>query len=160
MKGAVIDQTIRARWSDPLLGISAEENVDHDYWGLGPSFGVGFRYGVPEIEGLSVVGSFSAALLYGRWNVEDAYRRTDGQPPLFAFDAFTTRLNDSALGTPTLTYFLGIEWTRPGAIATTFNAGFESQWWANQQRLPTFQQLPMHGDLTLQGLTCGLSFCF
>ena len=53
--------------------------------------------------------------------------------------------------------FLGLEWAHEGDITIAARAGYELQWWANQQRLPMFQQLPMHGDLTLEGLTCGVS---
>ncbi len=160
LKGAVINQSIQTRLADPLLGISAEESIDHDYYGMGPSFGIDVRWLVPKLQGLSLTASLSGAFLYGVWNVEDSYRRTDAQPPIFTFGAVETRMNDDALGTPMLRYYVGVEWTRPGAITTTFHAGFEAQWWANQLRAPTFQQLPLHGDLTLQGATCGLSFCF
>ena len=44
-----------------------------------------------------------------------------------------------------------------GEVTLTAHAGYELQWWANQQRMLAFQQLPMHGDLTFEGLTCGVS---
>jgi hypothetical protein len=69
-------------------------------------------------------------------------------------------MKDSSLGSLNLNYFLGLEWIHRGDVTITARLGYELQWWANQQRLPTFQQLPMHGDLTLQGLTCGISVGF
>ena len=69
-------------------------------------------------------------------------------------------MKDSCLGTPVIRYFLGLEWEREGCVMITGRVGYELQWWANQQRMTTFQQLPMHGDLTLQGLTCGISVGF
>jgi hypothetical protein len=64
------------------------------------------------------------------------------------------------MGTLMLRYFCGLEWTRVGKRTITAWAGYEMQWWASQQRMTSFQQLPMHGDLTLQGISCGISLCF
>ncbi len=160
LKAAVIDQKILANWTDSTLGLSATEHVDHDFRGFGPSFGIDGRWNVPQFRNLSVVGSFSGALLWGVWNVDDTYQRTDTAYPLFTYGAFTTSMKDSSLGTLNLNYYLGLEWIRQGDITITARLGYELGWWANQQRLPTFQQLPMHGDLTLQGLTCGISVGF
>ncbi len=158
LKGAVINQTIRSQWSDPFLLLSATENVDHDFWGIGPSFGIAGSWDVPRCSNLSVVGSFSAAFMYGVWNVNDTYQRTNPEPGFGSYRAFSTELNDSKLGTLMLRYFFGCEWAWHDNF--TARAGYELQWWANQQRLTTFQQLPMHGDLTLQGLTCGIAISF
>ena len=160
IKAAFIDQDIRTHWTSSL-GVDAVERVDHDFRGAGPSFGIDGRWILPRYGNLSLVGSFSGAFLWGTWNVEDTYERTDPTYPLFAYGAFTTSMKDSSLGTVNLNYFLGLEWVRPGNVVTiTGRLGYELQWWANQQRLTTFQQLPMHGDLTLQGLTCGIALGF
>ncbi|WP_339911001.1 Lpg1974 family pore-forming outer membrane protein [Symmachiella dynata] len=160
VKGAVIRQTIRSQWSDPFLFLAATEDVDHDFRGIGPSFGMEGRWDVPRCQNLRVIGTFSAAFMYGVWNVHDTYQRTDPQPALDSYRAFSTDLTDSQLGTLMLRYFLGCEWAWQGNVDITARAGYELQWWANQQRLTTFQQLPMHGDLTLQGLTCGIAVSF
>ena len=159
LKAALIDQKITARWAS-LLGPAATERVDHDFQGIGPAFGIAGRWNSPRLPNWSVVGSFSAALLWGEWNIEDTFERTDPGLPLSAYGAFTTSMNDSSLGTLNLNYFLGLQWVRPGDVTITGRLGYELQWWANQQRLPTFQQLPMHGDLTLEGLSCGVSLEF
>lgn len=160
IKAAVITQTIRSQWSDPILLLSATENVDHDFWALGPDFGISAYFDVPQVDGLRLVGSFSGAFLYGSWDVTDVFQRTDPFVAPNATRTFTTSLQNSSLGTLMLRYFVGGEWTWSGPAEVTARVGYELQWWANQQRLPTFQQLPMHGDLTLQGLTCGLSISF
>jgi len=159
LKAAFINQKIQANWTS-TLGLSAIERVDHDFRGFGPTFGIDGRWNVPQSRNLSVVRSFSGAFLWGAWNVEDTYERTDTAYPLLAYGAFTTSMKDSSLGSLNLNYFLGLEWVSQGNITITGRLGYELQWWANQQRLPTFQQLPMHGDLTLQGLTCGISVGF
>jgi hypothetical protein len=158
LKSAVINQDIRSQWSDSLLGLAAEERVTHEFFGFGPSAGIGGRW-TPR-ERLSVVGECSGALMYGVWNVEDNFRRTDDGLPLFSYEAFSTRLNDSNLGTVMLRSFVGVEWQVPSKVDIAFRAGYEMQWWANQQRFLTFQQLPMHGDLTFQGGTCGIAVSY
>jgi hypothetical protein len=69
-------------------------------------------------------------------------------------------MKDSSLGVPVLRYFLGLEWVHKGNVTLNARVGYELQWWANQQRMLAFQQLPMHGDLTIEGLTCGVSIGF
>jgi hypothetical protein len=159
VKAALIDQRVTMNMSSEL-GLTATERVDNDFRGFGPAFGIGGRWNTPWWKNLSVVGSFSGALLWGNWNVEDAYERTDSAVPILTYGAMTTSMNDSSLGTLELNYFLGLEWVRPGNVTITGRLGYELQWWANQQRISAFQQLPMHGDLTLQGLTCGISVGF
>jgi hypothetical protein len=144
----------------PELSLSAEENIAHDFWGIGPSFGISGGWSFPRCRNLSLIGSFSADFLFGQWNVNDAYNRTDLVPVPETYQAFTTSMTDSYLGTPVLRYFLGLEWVYQGTVCLNAHVGYELQWWANQQRMLAFQQLPMHGDLTFEGLTCGVSVGF
>jgi hypothetical protein len=160
VKTAIIQQKVQLNLSNPSLGISAEDDVTHDFWGIGPSFSISAGWNIPKCNNLSLIGSFSGDLLFGQWNVNDAYTRTDNQTLLGVYGAFTTSMKDSCLGVPVLRYFLGLQWVHEGNITITVRAGYELQWWANQQRMLTFQQLPMHGDLTLEGLTCGVSIGF
>jgi len=161
IKAAIIQQRIQLDLANASTGISAEENVANDFWGMGPSFGVSGAWSLPKCKNLSLVGSFAADLLFGQWNVDDAYARTDNHPlAANVRGAFVTSMNDASLGVPALRYFLGLEWVREGNVKITARLGYELQWWANQQRVTAFQQLPMHGDLTLEGLTCGVSVGF
>lgn len=161
IKTAIIQQEVRLDLANASSGLSAEEDVANDFWGVGPSFGVSGAWNLPRCRNLSLVGSFSADFLFGQWNVNDAYARTDNQAiGGGVYGAFVTSMKDASLGVPVLRYFLGLEWTRQGNTTLTARVGYELQWWANQQRMTTFQQLPMHGDLTLEGLTCGLSVGF
>ena len=161
LKAAVIDQSIHGTWSDPLLLLAATETVDHQYWGLGLNFGLDGRWRLPGRQNIEAVGSFSGALMSGVWNVKDTYQRISPPfPTPNSYQSFVTSLNDSSLTTMMLKYFVGLEWTYEGPTSVKVHLGYELQWWANQQRLPTFQQLPMHGDLTIQGGSCGLSVSF
>ncbi len=160
IKTAIIQQKIRLDTTAFLIGTSAEEDITHDFWGMGPSFGISGAWRLPNCANLSLTGSFSADFLFGQWNVNDACARTDDQTSQGTCGAFVTSMKDSCLGVPVLRYFLGLEWVRQGNVTVTAQAGYDLQWWANQQRLLAFQQLPMHGDLTIEGLTCGLSVGF
>lgn len=157
LKAAIINQSIQTDWQNPLIGLHATGDVQHDYWGLGPAFGIDGRWEMKE-SGFSLVGSFSGAFMNGVWNVTDRFQHDPFL--IYPGETITTSVKDSALGTLMLRYFFGLRWSRPGHVSTAVHLGYELEWWANQQRLPTFQQLPMHGDLTLQGASCGVSFSF
>jgi hypothetical protein len=162
IKTAIIGQRMQLALANPGLRITAQEAVTHDSWGIGPSFGINGAWLLPRCNHLSLTGSFAADFLFGQWNVNDAYTRTDNQTPALVYGAVATSMKDSCLGVPVLRYFLGLEWVRQRqrCVTITARAGYELQWWANQLRSPAFQQLPMHGDLTLEGLTCGVSVGF
>lgn len=158
LKAAVIDQDIDSHWAN-FLGLTAVEMVDHEFFGFGPSAGVGVRWN-PGTERLCLVADCSGAWMYGVWNVEDDFQRTDGGAPSSSYEAFTTSMNDSKLGTLMIRSFFGVEWNFPWPTPVVGRLGYEMQWWANQQRLLTFQQLPMHGDLTFQGGVCGIAVTY
>jgi hypothetical protein len=160
LRAAFIDQKIRADWDTTFGSFSVTERIEHQFRGLGPTFGIDGRWQLSHGRNLSLVGSFSGSLLWGVWNVEDTYARNDTGFSLPAYGGFTTSMKDSSLGTANLNAFLGLQWIHGGVCTIAGRVGYELQWWANQQRLTAFQQLPMHGDLTIQGLTCGLAVGF
>lgn len=159
LKAAVIDQDVDSHWAD-FFGVTAVERVDHEFFGFGPSAGVGICWQPGGVEGLCLVADCSGAWMYGVWNVEDDFQRTDGGAPSSSYEAFTTSMNDSKLGTIMIRSFFGAEWYLPWSTHVVGRVGYEMQWWANQQRLLTFQQLPMHGDLTFQGGVCGIAVTY
>lgn len=157
LKGGTLNQNIDVLWEADIY--NATEKVSHDFWGIGPTFGLTGTWNISKE--FRFVGNFSAAFLWGQWNVTDVYTR-----PYVPFSLtpeateITTELDDSALGTVMLTYFVGLEWVPSSFSQVTFQLGYEMEFWPNQLRLPTFQELPTHGDLTLQGGTCGVSIDF
>lgn len=157
LKGGVINQTIDTRWEADIY--TANENVTHDYGGVGPSFGVSGIWNMTQT--FRFMGSFSAAFMWGNWDVKDVYTRPY-VPLSLTPDAteITTELEEAALGAAMLSYFLGLEWSPEVFSRATFVLGYEMQYWPNQLRLTTFQELPTHGDLTLQGGTCGITIGF
>lgn len=57
----------------------------------------------------------------------------------------------------------GIGWEtdfKQGRYHFSTQLGYEGQIWFNQLRIATFQQLRLHGDLTLQGGTLKCRFDF
>lgn len=157
IKGAVINQTIDTIWKADIY--NASEKVTIDFLGFGPSFGIGGQWDITKE--FRFITDFSTAFLWGSWNTSDVYIRPY-VPLSLTPEAteITTELDDSALGTLMLTYFVGLQWQPKALSQVTFQLGYEMQFWANQLRMTTFQQLPTHGDLTLQGGICGLTIDF
>lgn len=152
IKGASINQTIHANWN--ALVYVATEKVENNFLGAGPSFGIAGDWNL--YGPLNLIGNFSTAFLWGRWNVNDTYKRPSALFGLVTPTTINTSMKRSMFGTLMLDYFVGLEWRHSGRSHVTLQLGYEMQYWANQLRLPTFQQLPLHGDLTLQGGTCGI----
>jgi hypothetical protein len=153
VKGGTINQTINATWNAVIY--TSTEKLTNNFSGLGPTLGLEGKWNF--YDGFNLVGSFGTAFLWGNWNVRDTYTRPSALLGLITPTTIDTKMNNANLGTLMLDYFVGLEYAH--AVRHTNLAvklGFEGQYWANQLRLTTFQQLPLHGDLTFQGVTCGL----
>jgi hypothetical protein len=154
IKGGTINQSIHSSWQLNIFDIqiySATENLNNNFFGIGPT--VGFNGLWNLYKGFSIRGDFEGGLLWGRWNIKDSLNR----PGLLLLPAKTIiSTTKDTLGTFMSSYFLGFEWVFKTKLPVTFNVGYEMQYWSNQLRLPMFQALPIHGDLTLQGGTCGI----
>lgn len=158
IKGATINQSINSDWHATLLGIpvfTANEYLQNNYSGIGPSFGIGGKWNA--YGGFSLLGNFSTALLWGTWNIQDTYSRPNSIYGLHPAATITTSMREAKLGTAVFQYFLGAQWAYHSIYDVNILLGYEAQYWPNQLRIPTFQLLPLHGDLTLQGVTCGIS---
>lgn len=161
IKGGTINQSIYSSWQLDELNIqlySSKENLKNNFLGIGPSFGVDSEWHV--YKNINILGDVSTAFLWGRWNIRDTYH---GPGALFSGIPETTissNTHHSMLGTYMARGFLGLEWTFKATTLVKIKAGYEMQFWSNQLRLPVFQALPIHGDLTLQGATCGILIKF
>jgi hypothetical protein len=161
VKSAAINQTINTGFNEVIDSFpiySSTEIVKNNYTGIGPSFGVDANWNF--YGDFSFVGDFATALMWGRWNINDTYSRPSALFGLISPKTITTSLNNSKLGTAMFDYFLGVEWSHKVIAQMNFFLGYQMQYWPNQLRAPTFQLLPLHGDLTYQGLTCGISLGF
>jgi len=152
IKGGTINQWIDADWKGLLF--NSTEKVNQHYFGIGPNFGVDAKWKI--YQGLSIAGDFAVAFMWGRWDIDDTYKRPAALLGIIPQTTIKTSMDDTELGTLMIDYFLGLEYAHQGRSDVIFKLGYEMQYWANQLRIPTFQQLPLHGDLTLQGGTCGI----
>lgn len=165
IKAGTIHQSIHSSWSGNVselipgidLPYSAKENLKNNFLGIGPSFGIDGLWFLSK--SLRIRSDVSTALLWGSWNIKDIYH---GPGNIFSISSWgseksiSSESHDSKLGAYMAKLFLGFEWTAPTKTFVTIKAGYEMQFWSNQLRLPVFQALPIHGDLTLQGATCGI----
>ncbi len=153
IKGGSINQNINANWNAVIL--VATENVTNDFTGMGPSFGLDGKWNF--YGDFSVVGDISSAVMYGRWNVKDTYKRPAALLGIIPAQTIVTSMNQSKLGTFMMDYYFGLQWIHQNKSRVTVQLGYEMQYWANQLRIVTINQLPTFGDLTIEGATCGIS---
>lgn len=161
LKGGSINQAIHSSWQQNIFDIqlyASTENLKNNFKGIGPNFGIDSEWHL--YKNINLRGDIATAFLWGRWNITDTYH---GPGALFSGLPETTIVSNthrSMLGTYMAKGFLGIEWILKAKALVTLKAGYEMQFWSNQLRLPVFQALPIHGDLTLQGATCGILINF
>lgn len=153
VKGGTIKQTANCAWRADIY--TATEQITNNYSGIGPKFGVDSAWNI--YKSLNLIGNFSSTFMYGQWKLNDVYSRPEAAFGLVTPTTITTSLHKSQLGTIVFEYFMGMEWKYISKFNINLQLGYEMQFWTNQLRLPTFQQLPVHGDLTLQGATCHIS---
>jgi hypothetical protein len=153
IKGAIIDQTIKANWDAYFY--TATEKVVNNFTGIGPSLGLDANWNF--YKNFSLDSNFSIALLYGNWDVTDTYQRPSALLGLVSPTTINTDTNNSQLGVPMYDYFLGLKWEHHNKSQIALKVGYEMQQWDDQLKITTFEELPVHGDLTFQGLICGIS---
>lgn len=153
IKGAIIDQTINADWN--AIFYTSTEKVENNFNGIGPSIGLDADWNF--YKNFSLDGNLSIALLYGNWDITDNYQRPSALLGLVTPTTINTGTTNSQLGVPMYDYFLGLKWEHHAKSQIALKLGYEMQQWDDQLRITTFEQLPVHGDLTLQGVTCGIS---
>ncbi len=165
LKGGWINQTIHSEWENvrsltpPIVFyFPSKENLKNNFWGIGPSGGVNTKWKLRNFKTHfpSLFGDFSAAMMWGTWECKDQY--TNPTPK-----QIDVHMNNSQLGALMVRGFMGFGWDvdcNGGKSHFSTQLGYEMQLWVNQLRIPTFQQLRLHGDLTLQGGTfnCRMDF--
>lgn len=157
VKGGTINQSIDSSWQENVFNTtiySSTENLKNNFFGIGPSFGIDSVWHL--YKNMNIRSDFATALLWGHWNIKDIFHRPEALLGLIPETTVSTSTNNSMLGSFMARGFMGLEWTFKAKALVTIKAGYEMQFWSNQLRLPVFQALPIHGDLTLQGATCGI----
>jgi len=163
LKGGWIYQALRVKYkhltiNNVLTANSAVEHAKNSFWGAGPLGGIATQWKLRDFSTHypSLFGDFSAATLWGSWECTDNYKNT-------ADAKVTVNMNKLRLGGLMLRGFMGLGWDvaiHQGASHFAARLGYEMQLWVNQLRLPTSQLVPLHGDLTLQGMTFNCRFDF
>lgn len=157
IKTGTINQSIHSSWQEQIFNTpiySATENLKNNFFGIGPNFGIESVWHL--YKNINIRSDFATALLWGHWNIEDIYHRPKAVFGFIPERTIASSTNNSMLGSFMARGFMGLEWTFKAKALVTINAGYEMQFWSNQLRLPVFQAVPIHGDLTLQGATCGI----
>ncbi len=149
IKGGWINQTIHSSWQNetdtmPPVPFESTENLTNDFWGIGPCGGINTAWTLCRY--LTLVGDVSAAMLWGNWDFIDVYQNTTPKEIIVT-------LPHSHLGGSMLRSFVGARWEAVCRCHLAVSLGYEMQIWFNQLRIATFQQLRLHGDLTIQGVT-------
>jgi hypothetical protein len=158
LKSGWIFQNINSRWQVDERNINnvtvpvnyiATELLKNNFWGIGPNGGVQTTWTLVHFanQSLQLLGNFSTALMWGNWCFKDEY---SNQTPY----RISTNLKDLHLGSLMICGLLAIGWEKHlKELKIAAKIGYEAQIWMNQLRIPTFQQILLHGDLTLQGGT-------
>lgn len=152
MKGGSIMQDISVNWDAVLY--HARENITTSFRGIGPTIGLGADWRF--YGNFSLVGNVASTIMYGNWNMKDTFHRPE-TPLVVTKTTITTSLNQAQFGSLMMDYYVGLQWVHQGISHVTVRLGYEMQYWSNQLRLISVQQLPAQGDLSLQGATCGIS---
>jgi hypothetical protein len=159
LKLASIDQSIDTNWYNPInitTFTSATENITNDFKGIGPSIGLDTSFILYKKSNhtISIFGNFAAALLYANWHFSDQYN--NDQPTAITID------NGSSTGAaPMLDGAIGLEWQSDFTkVNTKIRLGYEEQIWYDQLKFYSFNMGQMHDNLSLQGLTLGISVNF
>lgn len=153
LKAAIIDQAINSNWVDPIGNLpptpftSATEDLDNNFWGLGPSLGLNASWILyhSSNHALSLVGDFSGAFLWGQWQFSDVYHNDEPVTISINSDSMSTA---STMGRG----YIGLNWE--GVIKKAnlnIRLGYESQVWLNQLRFYSFNMGRQNNPLYLQG---------
>lgn len=160
LKVGWINQSIFSNWNVVSRNVSgtitsvnytATEDLKNDFWGIGPTAGIDTKWTFGDFgsNDLNLFGDFATAWQWGTWHLSDLYKNTSST-------RVEVRMGKLNLGSFMTSGIAGISWDGDlNLLHSHFTArlGYEMQLWVNQLRMPTFQILPLHGDLTLQGVT-------
>ena len=148
MKSTPIPLELKARGTDRL-----------DYWGIGIRTGLDTSWHFNNC--FSLVGELAISELWQRFEVERKVIHTfvdaeTSKVPIYLCDNFHTIK-------PVIELFLGLRWEEWFCCDTyhfSLEAGWEEQWWSDQNQFFQFGVETRQGDLIIQGLTIKARFDF
>ena len=152
LKAAWINQKVSSNWYNPIVPTTfteAQENLDNDFFGIGPSIGVNTTWPLYVAPGksLNLFGDFSGALLYSHWSFSEYYVNNTPANVRSTFDSFSA-------ATPMTRAFLGFEYSQDWhRISTNVRLGYEAQVWFKQEQWYSFNMGRLNNLMSLQGGT-------
>jgi hypothetical protein len=164
LKAAMINQTINSSWFNPIDTLtltphqpiihiydftSAVENMNLNFWGIGPSLGTTITMPLCSKDrySLKLFGTPSGAIMFGRWTFSEQYKNNAPTPVTITINM------DPITGAATmLRGLMGIEWEQRFARATsTVRLGYEAQLWLNQMQFYSYNIGRLNNVTSLQG---------
>ena len=168
LKAAFVNQSVKSTWRQPIntlektyLFNSATEDLEQDFWGIGPSLGVTLEMPLctrPQYS-LSFFGTPSGSLMYGHWTFSDLYTN-DGPTSTTMSTPTSIAINTSPIsGVATmLSGVMGFEWNQSlSRASTTLRVGYEAQVWLNQMQFYSYNMGRLNNLMSLHGGV--LEFC-
>jgi hypothetical protein len=159
LKGGSINHNINSSWQNPTVATnftSATEDINNDFWGVGPSIGIDTTWRFYPITNgaFNIFGNFSGAILWGHWNFSDDYANNAPATNSVHLDT----VNSAAT---MVRGMLGIEWTKQFATSKlNIRLGYEAQVWFNQIQYYSFNMGRLNNLMSLQGGVVGFCFYF
>lgn len=163
LKGGWIDQSLHSKWyTDNLfdLGIrlGAKENLKNEFAGIGPKGGFTSKWilGKSSSWFFSLFGDFSAAYLWGDWEVKDHFIDIYDQKD-------TVKVPKRRFGSLVVQAFMGVGFDvnfRHDRSHFSCKAGWEVQDWFDQYQIFDNGTGAHMNDLILQGLTVDMRLDF
>lgn len=156
IKTAFIDQSMFSNWENPhnpntpptpYTFTSASEDLQNNFWGIGPSVGVWslwpFYQDKNTTFGLQAL--VSAALMAGHWTFKDVYANNANT----TIDVHSSPITSAATMTSGQ---LGITWTHQmSSMTLTTSLNYEAQIWFNQMRYYSYNMGRLDNLISLQG---------
>lgn len=157
IKAAIVNQQISTLWHSPILASfpftplnfnSATENLENNFWGIGPSIGIHSSWHV--VSHLNLLGDFSGAILWGRWHFKDAYQTDISRSNNIELDPITG-------ASSMIRGLIGLEWQQK---SLKIHVGYEGQIWFNMVQYYLFNGGRLNNLMSLQGGVLGFNYIF
>lgn len=150
LKSAIINQSMYTNWQNPVnvtTFTQAHENLQNNYWGLGPVLGLKstwpFYQSGPYTLGL--FGNLSGALMWGDWSFSDNY---GNNIPMTVTVTHRDLYGTSTMGRGQI----GLEWeAKLHKADLNARLSYEAQVWLSQMQFYTYNQGRVNSSLSLQG---------
>lgn len=163
LKGALINQSIHTGWQGPntlISGVpvaittfsSATENLSNNFFGIGPVFGLNTTWPIHTFSknSINLIGNFSTALMWGRWQYKDDYQTNNSQSVKVTGDAING-------GAPMVRANIGLEWLASFAKTDlSISLSYEGQAWFDQMQFNSLSSGRLNDLMSLQGAVLDL----